>query len=47
VPAERALDILAVEAKEGMIDPHLLRTFIEARVFTSVIINPSPARLLG
>jgi HD-GYP domain-containing protein (c-di-GMP phosphodiesterase class II) len=47
VPAERALDILAVEAKEGMIDPHLLRTFIEARVYTAVIATPSAIRLIG
>ena len=33
VPAERALDILSEEAKEGMIDMNLLRTFIEARIF--------------
>jgi HD-GYP domain-containing protein (c-di-GMP phosphodiesterase class II) len=32
VPAERALDILSEEAKEGMIDLHLLKTFIEARI---------------
>ena len=33
VPPERALDILGAEAKEGMIDVHLLRTFIESRVY--------------
>jgi HD-GYP domain-containing protein (c-di-GMP phosphodiesterase class II) len=37
VPAERALDILATEAKEGMIDPNLLRTFIEARIHLAVV----------
>ena len=36
VPAERALDILSSEAKEGMIDPHLLRTFIEAKIFLAL-----------
>ena len=33
VPRDRALDILAMEAKEGTIDPALLETFIGARVF--------------
>jgi hypothetical protein len=33
VPIERALDILHVEAKEGMLDPALLKTFVEAKVF--------------
>ena len=33
VPRERALDILAMEAKEGTIDLALLETFIGARVF--------------
>ena len=37
VPYERALDILNTEAKEGMLDLDLLGTFIEARVFESVI----------
>jgi HD-GYP domain-containing protein (c-di-GMP phosphodiesterase class II) len=36
VPAERALDILSGEAKEGMIDMNLLRTFIEARIYLSL-----------
>jgi HD-GYP domain-containing protein (c-di-GMP phosphodiesterase class II) len=36
VPWDRALDILADEAKEGMLDGHLLQTFIEARVFELV-----------
>jgi HD-GYP domain-containing protein (c-di-GMP phosphodiesterase class II) len=35
VPRDRALDILAMEAKEGTIDPVLLETFIGARVFDS------------
>jgi HD-GYP domain-containing protein (c-di-GMP phosphodiesterase class II) len=37
VPAERALDILSQEAKEGMIDLNLLKTFIEARIFLCVV----------
>jgi HD-GYP domain-containing protein (c-di-GMP phosphodiesterase class II) len=36
VTAERALDILHAEAKGGLIDSHLLRTFVEAQVFTRV-----------
>lgn len=36
VTAERALDILGAEAKSGLIDPHLLSTFVEAQVFTRV-----------
>ena len=36
VPAERALDILSSEAKEGMIDGYLLRTFIEARIYLAL-----------
>ena len=37
VPLEKALDILRMEAKDGMLDEHLLRSFIEARVFESVV----------
>jgi HD-GYP domain-containing protein (c-di-GMP phosphodiesterase class II) len=37
VPYERALDILNMEAKDGMIDRDLLATFIDARVFESVM----------
>ncbi len=33
VPSERALDILRMEAKEGMLDKDLLATFIESRVY--------------
>ena len=33
VPAERALEILDSEAREGMLDQDLLKTFIEAKVF--------------
>ena len=36
VPAERALDILSQEAKEGMIDLHLLRTFVEAKIYLAI-----------
>ncbi|MDH5234322.1 MAG: GAF domain-containing protein [Gemmatimonadota bacterium] len=36
VTAERALDILTSEAKGGLIDPHLLTTFVQAEVFTKV-----------
>jgi HD-GYP domain-containing protein (c-di-GMP phosphodiesterase class II) len=36
VPAERALDILHAEAKSGLIDPHLLRTFAAAQVWRRV-----------
>jgi len=36
VPAERALDILTSEATEGMIDTHLLRTFIEAKIYLAL-----------
>ena len=34
---ERALEILHMEAKEGMLDGNLLETFVEARVFESVV----------
>jgi HD-GYP domain-containing protein (c-di-GMP phosphodiesterase class II) len=37
VPAERALDILSEEAREGMIDLNLLKTFIEARVYLALV----------
>jgi len=33
VPLERALDILHMEAKEGMLDQQLLDAFVQARVF--------------
>lgn len=36
VSSDRALDILHAEAKGGLIDPHLLQTFIEAKVFAKV-----------
>jgi HD-GYP domain-containing protein (c-di-GMP phosphodiesterase class II) len=37
VPYERALDILGMEAKDGMIDGDLLAAFTEARVYESVM----------
>jgi HD-GYP domain-containing protein (c-di-GMP phosphodiesterase class II) len=37
VPWERALDILRMEAKDGMLDEHLLQSFIDARVFERVL----------
>ncbi|HVX39012.1 MAG TPA: HD domain-containing phosphohydrolase [Gemmatimonadaceae bacterium] len=37
VPWERALDILHMEARDGMLDPDLLKSFVEARVFESVL----------
>ncbi|MBA3853906.1 MAG: HD family phosphohydrolase, partial [Gemmatimonas sp.] len=36
VPAERALDILQAEAKDGLVDPHLLATFTAAQVWRRV-----------
>jgi HD-GYP domain-containing protein (c-di-GMP phosphodiesterase class II) len=36
VPSIRALDILHMEAKEGMLDAELLETFVEARVYELV-----------
>ena len=36
VTAERALDILHLEAKGGHIDRHLLQTFVQAQVFAKV-----------
>ncbi|MDB4912639.1 MAG: family phosphohydrolase [Gemmatimonadetes bacterium] len=33
VPAQRAIDILHMEARDGMIDPGLLSVFVEAKVF--------------
>ena len=40
VPHERALDILNMEAKEGMLDSDLLSAFIQARVFEGVLAEP-------
>jgi HD-GYP domain-containing protein (c-di-GMP phosphodiesterase class II) len=37
VPWQRALDILRMEASEGMLDQHLLNSFIDARIFESVL----------
>ena len=33
VPTERALDILRMEMKDGLLDPSLVETFIEAKVY--------------
>jgi HD-GYP domain-containing protein (c-di-GMP phosphodiesterase class II) len=37
VALPKAHDILGDEAAEGMIDPHLLRTFVDARVYEAVL----------
>jgi len=37
VPYERALDILSMEAKDGMLDRELLDAFIGARVFENLV----------
>ena len=37
VPLDRALDILRDEAADGMLDEHLLQSFIDARVFAAVV----------
>ena len=52
VPHERALDILNMEAKDGMLDQDLLAAFIQARVFESVVAErrtsmPTPTRLVS
>ncbi len=43
VPIERAIDILAAEAKEGAIDKSLLDAFVEAKVF-DLVHAESPRR---
>jgi HD-GYP domain-containing protein (c-di-GMP phosphodiesterase class II) len=40
LPKERALDIMRMEAAEGTIDEHLLRSFIGARVFDRLLAEP-------
>jgi HD-GYP domain-containing protein (c-di-GMP phosphodiesterase class II) len=52
VPHERALDILNMEAKDGMLDADLLSAFVQARVFESVTTEkrtsmPTPTRLVA
>ncbi|MGH7677869.1 MAG: HD-GYP domain-containing protein, partial [Gemmatimonadaceae bacterium] len=49
VPYERALDILNMEAKDGMLDKDLLDAFIGARVFEGVVGDrrSTPARLIA
>jgi HD-GYP domain-containing protein (c-di-GMP phosphodiesterase class II) len=37
VPLDRAIEILRGEAVDGMLDEHLLRSFIDARVFAAVV----------
>ena len=41
VPWANALDILQMEANSGLLDGHLLKTFIDARVFEALILGPS------
>jgi HD-GYP domain-containing protein (c-di-GMP phosphodiesterase class II) len=45
VPAVRALDILQMEARDGMLDRDLLDAFIQARVYEEVLHErkPTPA----
>ena len=42
VPWQHALDILRMEARDGMLDEHLLESFISARVFDSVLDARKP-----
>ena len=42
VPSQRALDILRMEAKDGMLDEHLLKTFIDAKIFASLAGGERP-----
>jgi len=44
VPYERALDILNMEAKDGMLDADLLSAFIDARVFDALAPTTSRER---
>jgi HD-GYP domain-containing protein (c-di-GMP phosphodiesterase class II) len=37
VPYERALDILSMEAKDGMLDPDLLSAFIDGKIYEPVM----------
>lgn len=47
VPAERALDILQAEAKDGLVDPHLLATFTAAQVWRRVTPSEGTRRRSG
>jgi len=47
VPAERALDILHAEAKDGLVDPHLLATFAAAQVWRRVTPSEGTRRRSG
>ena len=44
VSSDRAIDILHDEAKVGLLDPHLLNTFVAAKVFTKVTPNEGTRR---
>jgi HD-GYP domain-containing protein (c-di-GMP phosphodiesterase class II) len=44
VPLERALDILHMEANEGMLDQHLLDAFVQARVFDRLASGAAESR---
>lgn len=37
IPVERALDILGAEVKEGLLDPDLVRLFVEAKVWEKTL----------
>jgi hypothetical protein len=41
VPWEHALDMLRMEARDGMLDPHLLKSFVDARIFERVLTTRS------
>ncbi len=43
VPTERAIDILGMEAKDGMLDPALLDAFVQGRVFDALVRDPTGA----
>jgi HD-GYP domain-containing protein (c-di-GMP phosphodiesterase class II) len=44
VPWDHALDILRMEAKDGMLDEHLLSSFIGARVFDQLLLPADTSR---
>lgn len=45
VPVEKALDILKLEVKDGLLDPNLVDLFIEAKVFEKTLDLRAGARL--
>lgn len=47
VPVERALDILHAEAKGGLVDPHLLESFVAAQVWQRVTPSEGTKRRSG